>query len=207
MLDLASPTTAPGRQRLIDVAAEEIYRAGFQAASVGDILKSCGLSKGAFYHHFQSKKELGLAVLDEVFVATYKEHWNPIFEADDPLAALIEFLRGGYRRWSDEQVRNGCPLGNIAQEMSPIDESFRLAVGRILESWRASIAQALGKSRAEGLMDRDADVQSIACLVLATVEGASSLTKNAQDVDVFRRSVSGLADYLESLAIPQRKLT
>ena len=52
------------RQRILEASFAEIHRQGFQAASVANILTTTGLTKGALYHHFPSKKDLGLAVID-----------------------------------------------------------------------------------------------------------------------------------------------
>ena len=54
------------RKALLGAAFNEIYHRGYQAASIDEILKNAGVTKGALYHHFESKKALGLAVIDEV---------------------------------------------------------------------------------------------------------------------------------------------
>ena len=53
------------REKLLQAAFQEIYRSGFQAASLDNIIASAGVTKGALYHHFPSKKALGYAVVDE----------------------------------------------------------------------------------------------------------------------------------------------
>ena len=56
------------RQKILDIAFEEILLKGYQGLRVDGVLKKAALTKGAFYHHFSSKKELGLAVIDEVSI-------------------------------------------------------------------------------------------------------------------------------------------
>ena len=60
------------RQALLEAAFEEIYRVGFQAASLDRILDRAGVTKGALYHHFKNKLELGYAVLEEVVRPTMR---------------------------------------------------------------------------------------------------------------------------------------
>ena len=52
------------RSNILEIAAQEILRNGFQSSSIGEIIKKANVSKGCFYHHFSTKKELGYAVLD-----------------------------------------------------------------------------------------------------------------------------------------------
>ena len=51
------------RERLVQAAAREIYRAGFQSASLETILAATGVTKGALYYHFDSKEALGLSLI------------------------------------------------------------------------------------------------------------------------------------------------
>ena len=114
------------RERLLTAAFEEIYRHGFQAASLDVILIRAGVTKGALYHHFQDKADLGYAVFDEVVKKGVLERWLSLLETDgDPLAALQHTFRQRAAALEDRDVELGCPLNNLAQEMSPIDPRFR----------------------------------------------------------------------------------
>ena len=63
------------RQKILEAAYEEIHRCGFQAASMNDILRKAGVTKGALYHHFSGKKDLGYAVLEEIIGVRLYEQW------------------------------------------------------------------------------------------------------------------------------------
>ncbi len=52
------------RSKIIHSAVNLFSVRGYTAASVDDICKEAGVSKGAFYHHFESKQALFLALLD-----------------------------------------------------------------------------------------------------------------------------------------------
>ena len=80
------------RARLVEVGFEEIYRHGFQSAGLDTIVERAGVTKGALYHHFPSKLELGYAVLDEVIGGFTDERWlKPIAGDGDPIDAIIAF--------------------------------------------------------------------------------------------------------------------
>src|ERR1700689_1096980 len=78
------------RERLVQAAAREIYRAGFQSASLETILAATGVTKGALYYHFDSKEALGYAVVDEVIGPEVRGKWvHPLQRGKDPIDALI----------------------------------------------------------------------------------------------------------------------
>src|SRR5882762_8519561 len=78
------------RERLLQAASREIYRLGFQSASLDTILASTGVTKGALYYHFKSKEALGYAVVDEVVAPNVHGKWvRPLQSGKDPINALI----------------------------------------------------------------------------------------------------------------------
>ncbi len=82
------------RDKLLHAAFEEIYRRGFQAASLDTILTKAGVTKGALYHHFPDKAALGYAVVDEVVTGLLLKRWGVLEPASgDPLGALQQVLR------------------------------------------------------------------------------------------------------------------
>src|ERR1700747_2265759 len=118
------------RERLLQAASLEIYRSGFQSASLDIILAVAGVTKGALYYHFESKEALGYAVVEEIIAPDVRGKWvRPLQNGKDPIDALI----GAVQRIPvlSEDVRGGCQLNNLAQEMSPLDAGFRKRLGVI----------------------------------------------------------------------------
>src|ERR1041385_1048651 len=111
------------RDKILTAAFEEFYRQGFQGGSLNHIVEKAGITKGALFHHFKGKQELGYAVLDEVIGPLLRERWiAPITGSADPLAAL----QNAFRHYVHQDLESGhyvqgCPLNNLAQEMSPLD--------------------------------------------------------------------------------------
>src|SRR5215472_11816939 len=78
------------RKALLQAAFQEIYRAGFQAASLDNILSKAGVTKGALYHHFSSKQELGYAVVDELLREEILDRWvRSLEKAENPIDGLF----------------------------------------------------------------------------------------------------------------------
>jgi len=189
------------RQVLLDAAFQEIYRNGFQAASLEQILKDTEVTKGALYHHFKSKRELGYAVIEEVIRPMLLADWlAALTETDDPLASLRRIIG---QLMDDERAQmactQGCPLNNLAQEMSPLDEGFRQRIHSLFETWRRSIAQALRQGQAHGTVRDDVDPDAMATFVLAAFEGTIGIMKNSQDIKILEESMKGLDRFLSTL--------
>ena len=189
---------AATRQKLLDAAHEEIYESGFQAASLNRILRKAGVTKGALYHHFRNKRELGYAVVDEILGPFILEGWlGPIREAEDPVSAIQEMLLG--INVTPATARLGCPLNNLAQEMAPLDEGFRQRVDGLFDAWRDGLVEALTRGQGAGIVRKDVNVRDVVVLLIATAEGAISLTKSSQDPTVFQSCAAQFADYLETI--------
>ena len=186
------------RERLLQAASREIYRAGFQSAGLDKILASAGVTKGALYYHFKGKQALGYAVVEEIIAPDVYSKWvRPLQRVKDPIEALI----GAVQRIpvQPEDVRGGCQLNNLAQEMSPLDAGFRKRMALIFDAWREAVASTLRDGQAQGSVRRDVKPAEAAGLLIAMVEGYASLAKNAQDPKVMKAGIRNIVDWVRSL--------
>ena len=189
------------RERLLQAASREIYRTGFQSASLDTILSSAGLTKGALYHHFENKEALGYAVVEEVISRTVRRTWvQPLRSVKDPIDALIGIVRDIPVR--PEDVCGGCELNNLAQEMSPLDAGFRKRLEIIFDAWREAAASVLRQGQLHGSVRRDVEPTDAAGLLIAMVEGYGALAKNAQDPKVIKAGIKNIVGWLRSLRQP-----
>jgi TetR/AcrR family transcriptional regulator, transcriptional repressor for nem operon len=189
------------RQQLLQAASREIYRSGFQSASLDAILASAGVTKGALYYHFESKEALGYAVVEEVIGPDLRRQWlGPLDSVKDPIDALIRIVKAISVRPND--VRGGCPLNNLAQEMSPLDAGFRKRLAAIFKAWREAVASVLREGQSRGSVRRDVEPADAAGLLIAMVEGYGSLAKNAQDPKVMNAGIRNVVNWLRSLRAP-----
>jgi TetR/AcrR family transcriptional repressor of nem operon len=82
------------RERLLQAAFREVYRLGFQSASLDTILAAAGVTKGALYYHFDNKEALGYAVVEEIIAPDVRETWlRPLQRGKDPVDALIGIVQ------------------------------------------------------------------------------------------------------------------
>jgi len=187
------------RQQLLTAAFEEIHRVGFQAASLSRILRHTGLTKGALYHHFPNKQALGYAVVEELIAARVEDFWIRPLEAGDPIDRLVAIITEAGRELTREDIRLGCPLNNLAQEMAPVDEGFRERIEAIYRRWHEGLAAALARGQREGTVRPDIDPAGMAVFIVATLEGCLGLAKTAQDPDLLWQCGGSLIQVLEGL--------
>ena len=189
------------RDTILDAAFQEMHRHGFQAASLSNILAKTGLTKGALYHHFPNKDDLGLAVIEEVV----REGLDamvlaPLRESQEPFETLIEILRRKGQRADLENVSLGCPLNNLMQEMSPIDSTFKKHLGGVLIAWQGAVADALARAQKQGRVRRNVDCHATALFIVSSWEGCVGVAKNLQSVKDFRLCMKQLEEYVAGLA-------
>ena len=160
------------REALLRAAFGEIHRSGFQAASLERILSTAGVTKGALYHHFPNKAALGYAVVDELIKPFIIERWvRPVEGADDPIQTIVDCLADVACHMTCADIELGCPLNNLMQEMSPIDEGFRQRLNAVSEAWRAGIARALARGQGSGTVREDIDPEKTAGLPVRRLRG------------------------------------
>lgn len=195
-LNAASSNT---RQQLLDAAFAEIHRHGFRAASLDAILGSTALTKGALYHHFRNKQGLGYAVVEERIAPWIEAQWRPAVAADNPIDAAIEVIHSSLSEADDETLALGCPLCNLMQEMSPLDEGFRTRLLAIVEHWRNGLAAALLAGQQRGLLRSNADTHACATFIINGVQGCICMAKCTRDPALLHQGMAGLIQFLESL--------
>jgi TetR/AcrR family transcriptional repressor of nem operon len=188
------------RQRLLQAAFREVYRYGFQSAGIDTILAATNVTKGALYYHFENKEALGHAIIEEVVAEITSDRWMRPLELSkgkNPIDALIGVVRAIPARPKD--VKRGCPLVNLTQEMSLLNEQFRKRLEKIFKAWQEGIATALREGQHTGTVRRDLVPEETASFLIAMIEGYEVLAKNAQDAKVWNMGVKNIVNWLSSL--------
>ncbi|MBI4347260.1 MAG: TetR/AcrR family transcriptional regulator [Elusimicrobia bacterium] len=170
------------RKRILDEAEHLIHVHGFRGTSLEDIARRCGVTKANLLHHFRSKEELGLAVLDykaECYRACLSTVFAPGKSAEQAIHDVFEqaasFLKGN-------GCKAGCFIGNIALEMSDVDARFRERAGRFFSEWAAALERLIAAAGHNG------ESRAAAESVLALYEGATMLARTQRDPSVFERT-------------------
>jgi TetR/AcrR family transcriptional repressor of nem operon len=122
---------------------------------------------------------------------------RPLQQGKEPIDTLIGIVQATSVRPKD--VQGGCPLVNLAQELSPLDEQFRKRLERIFLDWQEGIALALRRGQSQGSVRRDLVPEETAGFLIAMYEGYTLLAKNAQDAKAWNVGIRKIVGWLRSL--------
>ncbi|WP_300163897.1 TetR/AcrR family transcriptional regulator [Solidesulfovibrio sp.] len=177
------------KERIVATAAAIMHRKGFLGTGLKEILDEAGVPKGSFYHHFKSKEDLGLAVVE--FQAARLRARMEVCLGDaglSPLARLRHLFETLREDFVGAGFRLGCPIGNLAQEMGDLSEPFRLRLAASLDRLAGWLAGHLEAGQRAGEIDPDLDSAQAARFLLASWQGALTCMKasgDARPLDTF----------------------
>ncbi|WP_298359063.1 TetR/AcrR family transcriptional regulator [Rhodoblastus sp.] len=188
------------RAHLLDVAFAEMHEHGFQGLRIDVLLAKAQLTKGAFYHYFASKTDLGLAVIDELLAGYADLIWGQhLQQFADPLEGIEASFSFAMGLLGPRLTTLGCPMNNLAQEMSALDERFRARLDALFVGIVRHIATALEGGKERGLIRPDVDCENAATFIFAAFEGAIGLAKSAKNAKALTSAQSEMRRYFETL--------
>lgn len=170
------------RATIIREGARLIHRKGYNATGLSDILTAARVPKGSFYFYFKNKEDFGLAVIDhyaEAIAAMGSSYLGDINRP--PMQRLAAFMDGFTDVFAKMEFTCGCPIGNLMQEMSDLNEAFRERVGRVYALMVEAIAQCLAEAKEQGDIPEDLDAAQTAQFILNSWEGAIMHMKLVKD--------------------------
>jgi TetR/AcrR family transcriptional repressor of nem operon len=188
------------RARLLDAALAVIRTKGYSATSVDELCAAAGVTKGAFFHHFKSKDELGVAAADHwsattgaLFAAApYHGHRDPL----DRVLAYVDFRKGLLRGGVPEFT---CLVGTMVQETYETRPAIRLACERSITGHAATLEADIEAAMRARNMAPAWTAKSLALHTQAVIQGAFILAKATGGAKVAADSIDHLRRYIEML--------
>lgn len=188
----------PTRQRLVEAARGLFLAKGYEATSVADVLARAKVNSGSLYYFFKTKEQLLLAVLDEYVDLLEPMVLRPAFErVSDPLDRVFAVLAGYREMLVMSDCRMGCPIGNLALEMSEKSDVVREKIALNFANWRKAIRQCLFDARDR--LPPDLDRHKLAAFILTIMEGGVMQARVHRSLEPFDASVAMLKDYMDRL--------
>jgi AcrR family transcriptional regulator len=176
-------TNAPDvlRGRILDAAAHAFQSRGYNATSMHEVMRAARTTGGATYHHFPTKKALGVAVIRERVARAIDTTWlERMRVADSTLDGVLTVFAETIASMEHRQVVAGCEVSNLALELALADDDFRVALHIVFDCWRDAIADRIRADQTGGTLDDD-DADDLATFIVASYSGAMAIAKAAQD--------------------------
>lgn len=185
---------------LIDITFGLLYKNGYTATSLTELLDQADMTKGAMYYHFKSKHALVLATLNHYLEFILQEHWvKPLQESSDPIKALVGQIDAYCDMFADKNhflnIKHGCPLSNFILDMSDKDEELFEYLKSVYGRWQDSVEDALLR----GNTKTDFDAKKQALFIISSVEGAIGSAKAYNNINALKDSFDILTDYIRNL--------
>ncbi len=169
------------RQQLLQQGMTLLLREGYQHLGISAVLEATDTPKGSFYHHFKSKEDFGLQVIDLYMSEVHAGLAQCLGdESVPPLQRVRNFFEATIEKYRGEGYL-GCLLGGLGQELSGVSESFRRKVEQCFNEISRRIAVCLKEAVRQGHLPKDTNPQALAELVVNCWEGAALRTRLRRD--------------------------
>ena len=185
------------RTRLLEAARDVIRARGFSATTVDDLCKAAGVTKGAFFHHFESKEALGVAAAAfwaETTSAFFAQ--APYHDHDDPFDRLIAYVEFRKTIIEGDPAEFTCLVGTMTQEVFGSYPAIRDACAASIFGHAATLEPDIAAAMKQRGMSADWTPASLAAHTQAVLQGAFILAKATGDRAIARDSVDHLKRYL-----------
>ena len=192
------------RQQLLDAAQDLILAQGFAGTSVDAILGRTRLTKGAFFHHFASKHDLALALVERYAASDHELLTRNLERAErlhrDPLQQLLIFV--GLLEEAAGQLTDpsqGCLFAAYVYEAQLFDERVHEVIRRSVVHWRLALGEKLRAAAALHQPRIAVDWDEVADMVTVMAEGAYVMAKTTGDARTLARYFRHMRNYVELL--------
>lgn len=194
------PERGSARARLLEAARDLIRAQGFTGTSVEDLCQAAGVTKGAYFHHFKSKEDLGVAA------AAYWAETTSAFFADapyhdhqDPLDRVLGYVEFRESIIEGDLAEFTCLVGTMTQEVYASHPAIRDACAASIFGHAATLEPDIAEAMEQRGIRASWTATSLANHTQAVLQGAFILAKATGDRDVARESVHHLKRYITLL--------
>jgi TetR/AcrR family transcriptional repressor of nem operon len=189
---------------ILDSAHSLILDSGFSGTTVDAVIKQAGVSKGAFFHYFSSKQELGHHLMQR-YADEDAKHLNETLDkaeelSDDPLQQLLIFVKLFEQEMKSlEEPYPGCLFASYLNQSELFDAQVLEIIRTSMLTWRKRVLAKLKEVIKTYPLNREVELESLADMLLVIFEGAFVLSQSLEDSRIIARQLSHYHTYLSLL--------
>jgi TetR/AcrR family transcriptional repressor of nem operon len=190
---------AATREMILQKSFELIYRKGFQATSIDEIIATTMVTKGAFFYHFKTKDQMGLEMITEIlYPGMYEVMIKPLEADGNPIEQIYTVMETLLMNNDFFITEFGCPAINLIEEMAPVSDAFVKALQKLVAQWQDGIAASIIRAQAKKEISPNVSPQEVAMFVTTGYIGIRAMGK-LQGKSCYKTFLKGFKTYLNHL--------
>jgi TetR/AcrR family transcriptional regulator, transcriptional repressor for nem operon len=207
MADVAITRKDSARERLLDLAEAAILEKGFASTSIEELIVAAGITKSGFFYHFKSKGELARAILER-YLERDAEILNDLFRRgdelnDDPLHGFLVGLKMFAEMMADlPGVHPGCLTASFCYQERLFDRDIQELNRTGVMRWRRRFRERLELIKERYPPRIDVDLDALADMATAIVDGGITISKNLKDPALLPRQVLLYRQFIRAIFLP-----
>lgn len=180
------------RERLLEIALELIWQSNYSCVGVNEICKQAGVTKGAFYHHFESKASLFCEatayywqVIKNDLDAVFSPLNSPLVQLENLLHFLIMAKLG-----NDQAGIRGCPFYTAGAQIGSTEEKVIEALQLLSQNavkYNTALVRGL---QSGGYLEEGVDAEQTALLLYHFIHGVFSYVQVHEGVENIKRDLT-----------------
>lgn len=188
------------KKHIVHKAFKLFYENGFKSTSINDVMKATKMTKGAFYHHYKSKHQLGLEVIElKLQKRVYDGMIVPLQKSGKAIEILENTFLNRIKSFPLYDKQNGCPMNNFINEIGNYEVSYQLALKNIIEKWKSALVTLIEKGKTQGNIKNEIPSEAIAIYLISAFEGIRGIRKLYSDDETLNQYITGLSLYFDQL--------
>ena len=200
--DLKSKAT---QDLIINKSFDLFYSQGYNNTSIPDIMKETSLSKGAFYHHFKNKCDIGKKVVDIVIrKRIYNGFINPLenYKNKNIPELILHVFTERIKNYSEKEKALGCPANNLINEIGCIDDSgFRVLLRGLIDDWNEALTIVIKEGIRKKELHSSVNPKALSILLIGSFEGIRGIRKVYDDDVIFQDYITSIKNQIKSISI------
>lgn len=185
--------------KLISTAADLVYKQGWNATGINQILGEAQVPKGSFYYYFQSKEDLGVAIIKH-----HSEQFEQIYSKtilNDTLTGrqgIENYFLEAIAQFKANGLRWGCPVGSFSNEVADTTAKIADACREFMTRFFAVLQSSIERGQKDGSIKAKQDSMTLALELTAIWQGALLCMKTLRSNVPLEVAISAVSKILSS---------
>ncbi len=185
------------RYNILEKGFDLIYKNGYQATSIDEILATTKVTKGAFYYHFKTKDDMGVAIIKEIVKPIIQENFiAPLQNTSKPIEEIYQMIKSLLLEVPFLKLEYGCPVSNLTQEMTPWNIEFTNVLNKLILEWQIAIENCIKKEVNNRNLLNDETPKQVAFFIISSYWGIRNFGKITKSKDCYLVYLKELKVYL-----------